>query len=643
MNRPMIGISIEESLRRKIEHFTANAFEGIATLDDWKAVREERQREFWRCLGLDPRPETCDPATREYSEFSGPGFRARNIGFQLLPDCWSSAAIYHPDPLPEQPAPGVLYVSGHAKTALWEYQASPIMWARRGYVCLILDTIEQHDNPGEHHGSLMGKLDAWLAMGYTPAGAEAWNALRALEVLKSDPSVDAGRIGVTGISGGGACSFYAAVLGEDIRALSTLCGLSTPKDAIVNRRLSCHCDCMYPHNLFGRDLAEYAALLAPRPALFCFGEQDPLFYSEETAAFVERTRRIYRLYGAEDHCRLVTHACGHEDHPAFVRATQEWFDLHVAGKPHPVIPKGEIEIPERDICVFHGTPPRPNRVDILPELFCVRSTLPLPKSPDEWPEIRRDALKSLPLPGGREEAFFELEKSWDQGERILTRHCGAVGGVRVALGTSHRKDASKLLLSVVGAGETFLNGYTRVALAGGNASFGGFEPRLSGLHYPARGKTQPPAGAHYPDARVSLMRAMILTGQTPVTMTIEDTLLAVRHLLGLELFQGVAIYLHGKGENAVAALYAALLEERVTGVLLEDLPSTHAEEAPIPGILRVLDIPHAVGLMAPRRTALLNSGHNNWTWPQRAFERLGCGGDFAIFEDRRETIDFLLG
>lgn len=642
MNNPAIGIDIEESLRRRIERFTDGAFEGVATLDDWKVVREERRREFWQCLGLNPRPETCDPATREFSTLSGSGFRARNIGFQILPDCWSSAAVYYPEPLPEKAAPGVLYVCGHAKIGLWHYQASAIMWARRGYVCLILDTIEQHDNPGEHHGSLMGKLDTWLAMGYTPAGAEAWNALCALQVLKSDPAVDAGRIGVTGISGGGACSFYTAVLGEDVRAVSTLCGLSTPKDAIVNGRLAGHCDCMYPHNLFGRDLAEYAATIAPRPALFCFGDLDSIYYPEETTALVERTRRIYKLYGAEDNCRLVTHACGHEDHPVFERATQEWFDLHVAGETHPVLPRGEKEFSEAETSVFQGSPPQPNRVDLLPELFCVRSTVPLPKSAEDLAGIRLQTLKSISLPKEREDAFLNLDKAWDQGEYFQTRHLGAVAGVRITLEIRHRKGSKKLLLSVAGAGEKFTNGWARVGLAGKSASFGGFEPRCSGLHYPVRRPIQSPAGAHYPDAHVSLMRAMILTGQTPVTMLIEDTLLAVRHLLELDAFQGVQIYLHGKGETAVAALYAALFEERVSGVLLEDLPSTHKEGAPIPGILKVLDIPHAVGLIAPRRTALLYPGHNNWTWPQRIFERLGCSENFVISEEREESIQFLM-
>ncbi len=292
---------------------------------------------------------------------------------------------------------------------------------------------------------------------------------------------------------------------------------------------------------------------------------------------------------------------------------------------------------------FQGNPPRPNRLDLLPELLSVRSAIPLPRTPDEWPEIRRSALESLPFPKDREEGFLALEKVWCQDERFYTRHCGAVGGVRVGIETRCRTNATKLLLTVVGSGEKIISGLSRVGEAGKFGSFGGFESRLSQVNPPDHPGTSPPAGAHFPGARVAQMRWMILTGQTPVTMGVEDIQLAVDHMLGLEQFQGVSLYLHGKGESAVAVLYAALLDERVAGVLLEDLPATHAEAGPIPGILRHLEMPHAVGLMAPRRTALLSAGHNNWTWPTRVFSRLGCGENFVMSEDRAAAIQFLLG
>ena len=40
----------------------------------------------------------------------------------------------------------------------------------------------------------------WNSRGYTPAGVEAWNCVRALDYLETRPEVDASRIGVTRIA-----------------------------------------------------------------------------------------------------------------------------------------------------------------------------------------------------------------------------------------------------------------------------------------------------------------------------------------------------------------------------------------------------------------------------------------------------------
>ena len=55
-------------------------------------------------------------------------------------------------------------------------------------------------------------------LGYTPAGVEVWNAIRALDYLETRPEVDVRRIGVTGISGGGAMTWYTAAVDERISA-----------------------------------------------------------------------------------------------------------------------------------------------------------------------------------------------------------------------------------------------------------------------------------------------------------------------------------------------------------------------------------------------------------------------------------------
>lgn len=93
---------------------------------------------------------------------------------------------------------------------------------------------------------------------------------------------------------------------------------------------------------------------------------------------------------------------------------------------------------------------------------------------------------------------------------------------------------------------------------------------------------------------------------------------------------------------AVAALYVALTDESISGVVLDKLPASHVEHAPIPGILRTLDIPHAVGLMAPRKIALVTPGHASWTWPKRVYERLGCEGAFLDAPDLRTAFQHVL-
>lgn len=613
------------------------AMDGITTLEDWEAVRKERRREFLADLSLTDVPEVAGLRQRIMGECTGVGYRMRRIGFEVLPDCWASANIYYPDPLPTRPAPGVLYVSGHAHIGVQNYQFNPQMWARRSYVCMILDTIEQGDNPGEHHGYAIGREDLWISLGYTSAGGETLNSLRALDVLAADPAVDPGRLGTTGISGGGALSFYLAVIDERIKAVSTLCGISAPFDAIGRRRMFGHCDCLYPLNLFGRDISEYAALIAPRAALFCFGDNDPLFHPEETAGLVNRARKVFDLYGSGDKCRLLTDPCGHENHPVFYRATQEWFDKHVAEDARPVIEKNIApELTERHTVVFNGSPPRPNYLALLPSLMCPRGNLNLPEQPADWESTRSQALAALPQPRAQAvepPPVFVPAGQWAR----RGQHRGNLESLELWIETYlPEANPAAFLLTVANAGDfaqharahigqILLHGVALVAL----------EPRVAGGDLPPRG---PLEKNRLSGIRSRMTQAMALTGQTPVTMTAHDIGAALNYLKKLEAFQNLKPYLHGRGENAVAVLHHAIRNPDVTGVILEDLPNTHADGAPVPCILTVCDVPELVGLLAPRKVAVLNPSHGNWTWPTRAFERLGVSENLLFCDDLSAAI-----
>ena len=52
-----------------------------------------------------------------------------------------------------------------------------------------------------HHGLYRYDLWWWNSRGYTPAGVEVWNVIRALDYLETRPEIDASKFGITGRSG----------------------------------------------------------------------------------------------------------------------------------------------------------------------------------------------------------------------------------------------------------------------------------------------------------------------------------------------------------------------------------------------------------------------------------------------------------
>lgn len=647
-------MSIWQSLANSAHEMARSAFSNINTLEDWQRARADIHRQFLHGLGLDPMPPRCDLKITEHGTFAGEGYEARKIAFQIMPDCWSTAIVYYPagPGATARPAPGVLYVCGHAPIGTLHYQPHGMMWARRGYVCLTVDTIEQHDNPGEHHGTNNGDIQRWLAMGYSAAGGEVWNSLRALDVLAADRRVDPRRLGVTGVSGGGSLSFLTAVADDRIKAVSTLCGVSPVVDAIANRRVMNNCDCFYPRNVHQHDTSVHAALLAPRAAMFCYALDDQLFYISEIRAMVDRTRRIFELHGFADRCELVTCPGPHGDHVEFDEATARWFDKHVAGEPRPAVPRGKAERTEAQMTVFNGTPPIPNHVELLPDLLSPPGNVPLPNGTGDWPAIRKQAINTLlaRVPGlaptRRPQGGMAQTGDWCWGTTTRMReHRGEAAGIELWLNIVSGQDLKqKMVVCVANEGESAMNGLARLTtgLDVADTAYGSFEPRIGGFKAPASLPRTAPKGGGYPPAAAFLLSAMALTGMTPVMMTIHDIAILVDYLKQHEQYRQRPLYLFGKGDGAMAALYAALLDDRIAGVILQDLPCSHVESSPILGVRRAFDVPHAVGLMAPRKVALVGAGHNNWNWPARAYARLQASPGFVRTEDPREAFGKIL-
>ncbi len=96
-------------------------------------------------------------------------------------------------------------------------------------------------------------------------------------------------------------------------------------------------------------------------------------------------------------------------------------------------------------------------------------------------------------------------------------------------------------------------------------------------------------------------RAHALLGCTADTGRIRDVAAAARYLHAAH--QGKApVFVVGDGTSGILAAYAALLEPEIAGVMVRRVPLGHAEpDAPhLLNVLRVCDIPDALGMLAPR-------------------------------------------
>src|SRR6266699_2584127 len=313
---------------------------GIRSLEDWKKQRPELRRQLLEMLGLDPLPARTPLKAQITGRLERDAYRIERIIFQSLPGLYVTGNFYVPNGAAKS-LPAILYLCGHSPHPLGakvEYQDRALWFASHGYACLALDTLEFGEVAGIHHGTHNLNMWHWLSLGYTPAGVEVWNAIRALDYLETRREVDKHRIGLTGISGGGAMTWYTAAVDERIAAAAPVCSTFTLGSQAAHWIASGQCDCIYYHNTYLVDFPIVGALIAPRPLLIISGQKDTIFPPDGYHEVFQRTKRVYDLYAGanSERIREVDDNVGHSDPPLFLHAARQWMQHWLKGDPAPL-------------------------------------------------------------------------------------------------------------------------------------------------------------------------------------------------------------------------------------------------------------------------------------------------------------------
>lgn len=179
---------INEYFRLETEQLRSGSMTGIQSLEDWESQRNVYRRQLLEMLGLDPLPEKTPLQAKVTGRVTHDEFLVENIHFQSRPGLYVTGNLYVPKQV-DGKLPTILYVCGHGGVKKdgvsygnkVHYQHHGEWFARNGYVCLTIDTLQLGEIEGIHHGTYNHNMWWWLNRGYTPAGVEAWNCVRALD------------------------------------------------------------------------------------------------------------------------------------------------------------------------------------------------------------------------------------------------------------------------------------------------------------------------------------------------------------------------------------------------------------------------------------------------------------------------------
>ncbi|MBY0528518.1 MAG: prolyl oligopeptidase family serine peptidase [Gemmataceae bacterium] len=398
---------LEAYFRSETKKISDVCLADIKTKEDWEKKRPELRRQFFEMMGLWPLPPRTDLKATITGKVETDLYTVEKLHFQSSPGLYVTGNLYLPK-RGQFPAPTILYVCGHGNTVVDKvsygskvsYQYHPAWFAEHGYVCLILDTLQLGEIQGIHHGTHNLGMWWWQTLGYTPAGIECWNAMRALDYLETRKEVDKKRFGVTGRSGGGATSWWLAAADDRVQCIVPVAGIADLQahvcegvaDRFKKGLVPGHCDCMYFVNTYRWDFPLVAALCAPRPLMLGNSDKDDIFPVPSYRRLADKVRKVYDLYGAGDKFALLETEGPHKDTTELRKGINGWMNRWLKDDRGETVEEERPRLDPKQLKVFDRLPDDQYNTTIH-ETFVKPAHPELPHSPEvarEWWKGQRE-------------------------------------------------------------------------------------------------------------------------------------------------------------------------------------------------------------------------------------------------------------
>lgn len=592
------GHMVLDDYVRRVRELDARRLERLADITSAAHARaycDEVRLKARACLG--PLPERTPLHTQVTGRLQRRGYAIEKLTFESRPGVLVTANLYLPGDL-SGPAPAVLGTCGHSEAGKAEprYQEFCQRLARAGLVVLIFDPINQGERD-QYHGlpqrepvrgcvaahNMMGKQ---LELTGDWFGAwRLWDGIRALDVLLARPEVDPARVGVTGNSGGGTMTTWLFAAEDRFTMGAPSCFVTTFLRNLENEEPA---DVeQYPPDAIaqGLEMVDFVLGRAPAP-LILLGQRDDFFDRRGFLQAASEARRIYGLLGAGDRFEAFLGSHGHGYHEDNQVAMVRFFarqaglgDIEAPEPDEPLSPETLWATPTGQVLAAGATP--------IPRLIAARTAACLAEAPTPAPErLPRLLSQLLRLPPRLGVPNYRVLRPEPNDAGTIGRYAVETErDIRAILRRAMPADAegemsldsptlARLWLPHLSAEDDLANEPLALALRA--------QGELFALDARGLGESAPDDAHGFWNAYGSDYQThgyAQLLGESYLGRRVYDVLRTIDLLCD----RGAgAVELYGRGQGAILALFAALLDERVAHATLLNAPVSFQSWAQAP-------------------------------------------------------------
>ncbi|WP_135555697.1 alpha/beta hydrolase family protein [Paenibacillus cymbidii] len=655
MTERNLGKQVQEEIiaicRRALAEGAARR-EGAADSAQWLALRERMLAVVKEAFPADLFRRDRPLHARVVSRHEFEHFRVENVLFESLPGWEVNASVY----LPKEPGhyPGVVCPTGHSAKTRPSYQTAAQTFARNGYAAVSFDppgcTGEIQTCNDHFTNGLIGYLT-----GYWSQTHFVVDALRCMDYLETRDDIDSSAgFAMTGVSGGGLTTIFAAMLDERVKVSAPVCCLSEHEGIhLTDLYTSCPEQFGYGYIREGIDYADYLAIAAPTPTLVVAGKHDEVFDYRLVERLYAQTKRIFGLLGDEERCGLfIDEQSGHEYSVAMAGRVVEWMNRYLLGESREALPLTAadiVAIPEEQL---HCHPSQETNMftinrDAARQLEAERE---LPQAADERLARLRQAAASLLGVAPDAPAFYRATEQeappvrWvhELAEVDIEPEAGLhVPGLLLRRAASDKRRPALLFIDEAGKWNSLRRGGL-VTRAGGflQREEPANEPLALAIDASGFGRLEMEPTSYdlawWNDIERIVTYLGIAAARPVMGLRVRDAIAGLRWLQQRDDVDPERLMVGGAGIGAIVALHAALLVPEVRrvvavdglshyGAMTERFPFSWRQSVTIPHVLKHYDLPDIAGALSARVTVINPRDAAKELVPAETAERLYGG------------------